>query len=1036
MAVRHNHQDLDRQLDLFTAPRPKHDTANPIRTDGPETLARTLPEDGTRIGTQGDSAPDASGSGGEDQGRNGDAAHRTDEAGGNRATGQRPGLGDGAGEIHPAPAGELNRSGRSARRLLPAVRNENNHRISDADRIGEGPPRQKYRQNIAAIRTLRTMEAEGRPATPDEKAVLVRYVGWGAMPQVFDPRNYEWREARAEVEQMLTPEELESARASTLNAHYTSPTVVRAMYSALERFGFEHGRILEPSCGIGHFIGLMPETMHCHSTVTGIEIDPLTARIAKALYPDADIRAQGFENAQLADGFYDVAISNVPFGDYPVHDRRLIAYRFPIHDYFFAKALDKVRAGGLVMFITSRGTMDKVNSTLREYLAPNTEFLGAIRLPNTAFKQNAGTEVTTDIVMLRKLHPGETPRGAAWRELRDFTNHDFIKIPINEYFVERPHLMLGHLQLTGRMYRDNEPTLEGDGRVLGDALAEAIPALPAGIYRAQRVELTEPTTEQTIPAPDFIKPNAYCVHDGIVCIREENVLRRLSDLPSDTRSRIRRLIQVRDAVRLCLRSQMDASSEEQVVEARRQLNYAYDNFVARFGPVNLRANQRAFDGDPDLPLLLSLEHYNDETKRAIKATIFHERTIHHRQPIESVGSPKEALLVSLNERGRVDLDHMAGLLNKPTEEFLPELKGIMFLNPQTNELETDDQYLSGYVRKKLTVAEAAAVTDPRFAENVEALKSVQPEDLSATEIDVRLGACWLPSEDVKQFTHELLNISAGVEIGHVHALGTWHLNGDWEARGATGNTTDWGTDRYTALELIEDALNLKTPTVYDLNEERKPVVNAQATEAAREKQERIKERFKEWIWSDDSRRERLCRLYNDTFNHTRLRTFNGDHLTLPGASEAIQLHGHQKAGVWRILQTPNTLLAHVVGAGKTYTMVAAAMELKRLGFARKPVFAVPNHMLGQFSAELLTLYPGANILVAGKLDFESQNRKKLFSRIATGNWDAVIVTHSGFERIPLARETQERFFEEQLHELEMIRRQLADVIQSPSREGD
>ena len=915
---------------------------------------------------------------------------------------------------------------RSVRRSVPEVRNEKNYRISDAERIGEGPPRQKCRQNIAAIRTLRTLEAESRTATPDEKAVLVRYVGWGAMPQVFDPRNYEWREARAEVQQLLTPEELEAARASTLNAHYTSPTVVRAMYRALERFGFDHGRILEPACGIGHFIGLMPEAMHRHSTITGVEIDPLTARIAKALYPDADIRAQGFENAQLADGFYDVAISNVPFGDYTIHDLRLNAYRFPIHDYFFAKAVDMIRPGGLVMFITSRGTMDKVNSTLREYLAPKTELLGAIRLPNTAFKQNAGTEVTTDIIMLRKLHPGESSRGPVWREVREFTNHNLENIPINEYFVERPHLMLGHMQLTGRMYRDNEPTLEGDGRVLGDALATAIPELPAGIYRAQRVQLTEPPIEQTIPAPDFVKPNAYCIHDGIVCIREENVLRQLTDLPNETRSRIRGLIQVRDAVRSCLRSQLDGSAEEQVVEARRQLNYTYDRFVGRFGPINLRANQRAIDGDPDLPLLLSLEHYNDETKRATKATIFTERTIHHRQPIESVSSPKEALLVSLNERGRVDLDHMADLLNKPTEEFLPDLKGLIFRNPQTNEWETDDQYLSGNVREKLAVADAAAVTDPRFAENVEALKSVQPADLAATEIDLRLGSAWLPPEDVKDFTNGLLNIPGGVEVGHIHALGTWHINGNWEAKGATANTTDWGTDRYTALELIEDALNLKTPTVYDLDADKKPVVNPQATEAAREKQERIKERFKEWIWSDDSRRERLCRLYNDTFNHTRVRTFNGDHLTLPGASGAIQLHGHQKAGVWRILQTPNTLLAHVVGAGKTYTMVAAAMELKRLGLARKPMFTVPNHMLGQFSTELLTLYPGANILVAGKEDFESQNRKKLFSRIATGNWDAVIVTHSGFERIPLARETQERFFEEQLHELEMIKRQHAD----------
>jgi N12 class adenine-specific DNA methylase len=511
----------------------------------------------------------------------------------------------------------------------------------------------------------------------------------------------------------------------------------------------------------------------------------------------------------------------------------------------------------------------------------------------------------------------------------------------------------------------------------------------------------------------------------MVCIREENVLRPLTDLPSETRSRIRGLIQVRDAVRGCLRSQIDGSPEDQVVEARQQLNHAYDRFVARFGPVNLRANQRAFDGDPDLPLLLSLENYNDETKRAAKATIFQERTVNHRQPVEAVGAPKEALLVSLNESGCVDLDHMAGLLNKPMEEFLPDCKGLIFLNPQTNQWETDDQYLSGNVREKLAVADAAAVADPRFLENVEALKSVQPADLSATEIDVRLGASWLPPEDVKQFTHELLNIPSGVEIGHIHALGTWHVNANWEAKGATANTTDWGTDRYTGLELIEGALNLKTPTVYDIVD-KKPAVNAQATEAAREKQERVKERFKEWVWSDDSRRERLCRLYNDTFNHTRVRTFNGDHLTLPGASGAIQLHGHQKAGVWRILQTPNTLLAHVVGAGKTYTMVAAAMELKRLGLSRKPMFVVPNHMLGQFSTELLTLYPGANILVAGKEDFESKNRKKLFGRIATGNWDAVIVTHSGFERIPLSQETQKRFFEEQLHELEMIKRQHAD----------
>jgi N12 class adenine-specific DNA methylase/prefoldin subunit 5 len=929
-------------------------------------------------------------------------------------------VGNGAGEIHPAPARRIAR-----RHQEEPPKNLNNYRITEADRLGDGGPKQKFQQNLKAIKTLRTLDAEERPATDEEKAALVKYVGWGAMPQVFDVDSTDWHKEQIQLSEILSDEEHRSARATTLNAHYTAPTVIGAMYRAAGRFGFTGGRVLEPACGIGHFVGLMPGEMLRRSMVTGIEIDPLTARIAKALYPDTDIRAQPFEQTKLADGFYDLAISNVPFGDYTVHDPRWNNYKFSIHDYFFAASLEKVRPGGLMMFITSRGTMDKLDSTLRELLSTRTELLGAIRLPNDAFKRNAGTEVTTDIIMLRKLRPGEGPFGQAWKETASYTNDISEAFTINEYFAAHPEMMLGQLRLGGGMYGGNEPTLEPDGRNLGDALAQAVERLPQNIYQAHAQQVAEPTLDQTIPAPDYVKPNAYCLHDGMVCIREEDVLRPLTDMPSETRSRIRHLIPVRDAVRACLRSQMDGSDEGQVIEARQQLNQAYERFVGRFGPVNLRANQRAFDGDPDLPLLLSLEHYNEETKRATKATIFHERTIHHRQPVESVSEPKEALLVSLNEQGRVDLDHMAGLLNKPAEEFLPDLKGIIFLNPQTNQWETDDQYLSGNVRDKLAVADAAAVTDTRFHENVEALKSIQPEDLPATEIDVRLGASWLPPDDVKQFIHKLLNVSTGVEIGHVHALGSWHMNADWEARGATSNTTDWGTDRYTGLELIEDALNLKTPTVYDMVD-KKPVVNAQATEAAREKQERIKEQFKEWVWSDDSRRERLCRLYNDTFNHTRLRTFNGNHLTLPGASQAVQLHDHQKAGVWRILQTSNTLLAHVVGAGKTYTMVAAAMELKRLGLARKPMFAVPNHMLGQFSTELLTLYPGANILVAGKEDFESQNRKKLFSRIATGNWDAVIVTHSGFERIPLAYDTKKRFFDEQLHELEMIRREHAD----------
>jgi len=892
--------------------------------------------------------------------------------------------------------------------------------------LGEGGLKQKFQQNITAIEILRLLDAEERPALPEEKAQLVKYVGWGALPQVFDVDSTSWRNEQVQLSEILSGEEHRSARATTLNAHYTAPVVVQAMYQAAQRFGFSGGNILEPACGIGHFIGLMPDDLLRQSSITGIEIDPLTARIATALYPDADIREQPFERSKLADNSFDLAISNVPFGDYTIHDPRWNEHKFPIHDYFFAAALDKVRPGGLMMFITSRHTLDKQDSTLRELLASKTEFLGAIRLPNTAFKKNAGTEVTTDIVMLRKLRAGESPHGPTWKSSVKFSNDRKEEFFINEYFATHPHMMLGTMRLARGMYRDSEPVLAADDRELDAALTEAVTRLPQSIYQAETKSVTENTFDPAIPAPDYIKPNAYCVHpDGRLCINDDGVLQPLDDLPAETRARIRRLIYVRDAVRVCLRSQLDGSNEEQVADARFQLNLVYDRFVARFGAVNLPVNQRAFYGDPDLPLLLSLENYNDETKVATKAAIFRERTIHHRQTIQSAGTPKEALLVTLNEKGHVDLEHMASLLNRPVNEILSDLKGLIFLNPQNKQWETEDQYLSGNVREKLAAADTASVSNPRFHENVEALKSVQPQDLPASEIDVRLGASWLPTSDVRDFVHSLLGIPSGVEVGHIHALGTWNITGNWEARGATANTTDWGTERYTALELIEETLNLKTPTVYDYVD-KKPVVNAQHTEAAREKQERIKEQFSKWLWSDDGRRERLVRLYNDTFNHSRLRSFNGEHLTLPGASAVIQLHLHQKSGVWRILQTDNTLLGHVVGAGKTFTMVAAAMEMKRLKLANKPLFSVPNHMLGQFSTELLMLYPGANILVAGKEDFEAKNRRKLFSRIATGNWDAVIVTHSGFERIPLSQETQERFFNEQLEELEKIKREHAD----------
>jgi N12 class adenine-specific DNA methylase/SAM-dependent methyltransferase len=1006
---------LESQLDLFSS-HIAYEHTDTIRNDGRKALARTLPEPGARIGTEGIVATDVGGGRGENEGRNGHATARPDETGQDRRSSPSAGVGNGAGKIHsPASGSGLTHD---------SPRNSNNYRITNDDRLGAGGPKQKFQQNLKAVQIIHRLIADNRKALPDEKAMLVKYVGWGAMPQVFDAKNQEWKSERKGLQEELTGGQFEQIRSTTLNAHYTSSTVIRAMYQAAQRFGFQGGSILEPACGIGHFIGLIPEEIVRCTSITGVEIDPLSARIAKELYPDADIRVEPFEKSKLPAESFDLAISNVPFGDYRVHDPRWNKYKFPIHDYFFAAALEKVRPGGMVMLITSHHTLDKLDVSLRDLLASKAELLGAIRLPNNAFKKNAGTDVTADIVMLRKLSAGERPSGPAWKAVVDFTNEQKETFSLNEYFVAHPEMMVGQMRLARGLYRNDEPTLEPDGRDLGEALAQAVEKLPQNIYEGQNQSVARQTFGVSVPAPDYIKPNAFCVHeDGRVCIRQDDTLRPLDDISVETRSRIRRLIEVRDAVRLCLRTQLDGSAEEQVEDARFQLNLAYDRFVARFGPINTRVNQNAFDGDPDFPLLLSLERYDEENSVAEKMAIFRERTVHHKRPIESAGTPKEALLITLNEKGRVDLDHLTGLLDKPIEEILPDLKGMIFLNPENPQWETEDQYLSGNVRQKLVAADSG--NDPRFRENVEALKSVQPQDLPASEIDVRLGASWLPPEDVKKFIGELLGVSSGVRVSHVDALGSWVVRADWEVKHQTANTTDWGTSRYSGLELIRDTLNLKTPTVYDYVD-KKPVVNAAATEAAREKQERIKEKFRTWIWADDHRRERLVRLYNDSFNHTRLRTFNGQHLTLPGASSTIRLDLHQKTGVWRILQTPNTLLAHVVGAGKTYTMVAAAMELKRLGLARKPMFVVPNHMLGQFSTELLTLYPGANILVAGKEDFTADNRKKLFSRIATGNWDAVIVTHSGFERIPISEKAQTDFFQEQLAELEKVKLEHAD----------
>jgi N12 class adenine-specific DNA methylase len=1009
MPVKRNRSGDDTtQLDLFSYRRPSDDNTDAIRVNGRETLARISSGNGSGNGSQGDSPGDVAGSGGENGRRDVRFDHDVHEGRTDGSASERPSLGIGAGEIHSPEA----RNG-------DVERNRNNYRISPADGVGEGSQKEKCRANLAAIRILRRLQSENRPANNEEKSALVRYVGWGGIPQIFSPAS-DWQSENEQLSALLSEDEFRAARASTLNAHYSSAPVIRGIYSALDRFGFKGGRILEPAFGIGHFIGFMPETVHRHSTITGIEIDPITASIAKVLYPDADIRNQPFEDARLANGYFDLATSNIPFGDFKPFDPKFNEHGFLIHDYFFAASLEKVRAGGLIAFITSKGTMDKVDSTLRDYLAKRVEFIGAIRLPNNAFKRNANTEVTTDILFLRKLGPSETANSPPWSKIVPHSNSLGEVVPINEYFAARPHLMLGEMRLEGSMYARNEPTLVSDGRNIGDALATAIESLPANVYQPARHKLAAPTVEQIIPAPGDVKPNAYTLVDGEIAIRDGDQLKLLPQIPIQTKARIRGLVQIRDAVRECLRTQLDEREPAEIEQARTKLNQEYDRFVSRFGPVSDRANARAFRGDPDRPLLFSLENYDTEAGKATKTAIFRERTIHRQKVVESVDSPKAALIVSLNEKGRIDLSHMARVLNRPAEDFLPELKAAVFFNPQTQEWETEDQYLSGNVREKLDIAEAACVKDTRFRENVEALKAVQPEDLAATDIDARLGACWIPVKDVEQYSKDLL-ASHDITITFTPQLGIWTVRAGYQAKGSVANTTEWGTNQATALELIEDALNLRTPTIYDKiregNSER-IVVNAEATEAAREKQQKIKDRFKHWVWEEDSRRTRLVEKYNQEFNCIRLRAFNGDHLTLPGASQIITLHSHQKAGVWRILQTPNTLLGHVVGAGKTFTMVAAAMESKRLGLARKPMFAVPNHMLGQFSGELLTLYPGASILAASKEDFEKDKRRELMSRIATGNWDAIIVTHSGFEKIPISEENKRAFFQQQVDELE------------------
>jgi N12 class adenine-specific DNA methylase len=929
-------------------------------------------------------------------------------------------------------------------------------RITGAHRIGQGGLKEKARDNIAAIRALRLIEDEGREPREAETAVLARYSGWGALSNVFHryPRS-EWEDIAREIRQLLTPEEYDSARGSTPNAHFTSPAVIQAMWQAMQRFGLgASAQILEPSMGVGHFFGLMPESLLPGCRRTGVELDSITARIAKQLYPDAAIFAKGFEETALPDNFFDAVIGNIPFGNYPVHDP---AYRHSpvtrtIHDYFLAKSLDKLRPGGVMALITSRYTMDKQDSTMRRYLADRADLVGAIRLPNTAFKANAGTEVTTDILFFQKRAPGNIPsrergtassgiaplrEGEAWRELAAIDTPDGA-VSINEYFARHPEMMLGQMRLEGTMYRDREPTLVGD--LSPERLKQAVASLPEGICADRQAGPGErarpPPENKDLADVDAagVKDGAYAIRDGLLAIRRGAVF-ETAKVPGAVAWRIRNMLAVRDAIRAVFRTQLDDEPEERIAGARRLLNQIYDSFVSRYGPLSSRENVKAFAGDPDQPLLLSLETYDPESKRARKTAIFERRTLERYKPVTHVETAAEALAVSLNETGDVHWPRMEQVTGRTVRQLQRELGSLVYCNPEGGLWETADRYLSGDVRRKLAVATAAAGLDPSYGRNIEALKAVQPVDLEPGDIEARLGSSWIPASDIQDFVAGLLGTAPrNVRVGHAAPIATWTVEIDSGEKFSVGNTTTHGTARFRASELVEQALNGRVPTAYDQQPDRSRVINQQETVAAREKQQQLKDRFREWIWEDSARAARLARDYNDRFNNLRLRTFDGAHMSLPGMNREYLRDGdlsrHQKDAVWRIVQSGSTLLAHVVGAGKTWTMAAAAMEMRRLGLAKKPMFVVPNHLVEQWGAEFLKLYPQARLFIAGREHFAAGNRQRAMARIASGSYDAVIVSHRSFEFLPVSDKLFKRFVEEQVEELE------AAILEAKADRGD
>ena len=897
-----------------------------------------------------------------------------------------------------------------------------NFRITD-DAIGVGGAKEKFRNNMAAINLLHELEIENRLATPKEQEVLSRYVGWGGLSMAFDEHNAAWAEEFKELYASLSPEEYRAAMESTLTAFYTPPVVIKAMYDALDRLGFSQGNILEPSCGTGNFFGLLPESMQ-NSKLHGVEIDSLTGRIAKQLYQKANIAIEGFEKTNLPDDHFDVVLGNVPFGEIRVNDSRYNAQKFLIHDYFFAKALDKVRAGGVVMFITSKGTMDKASPEVRKYIAQRAELLGAIRLPDNTFKANAGTEVTSDILILQKrdrvmdIEPD-------WVHLDTDENG----VTMNRYFVEHPEMVLGEIKMESTRFGTFEPVCKAHKDIpLSELLSNAVQRINGEIPELDNgVDEISDEQELSVPADPNVRNFSFTLVDGRVYFRENDRMQPAS-VSMTAENRIKGLIQIRDCVRKLIEYQTEDYPEKMIRTEQENLNRLYDVYTAKYGLINSRGNYLAFASDESYFLLCSLEVLDDEGNFKRKADMFTKRTIKPHREVTSVETASEALALSIGEKARVDLPYMEQLTGKTQAELVQDLQGVIFKVPNCEHVSyvAADEYLSGNVRNKLTVAELAAKNDPELAVNVEALEKVIPKDLSAAEISVRLGATWIPQEDIQRFVMELLTPSsyaAGrLKVRYTPINGDWFIENKSSDMGNVKADSTYGTKRASAYRIIEDTLNLRDTRifdyVYDEHGNKKAVFNAKETTAAQAKQEVVKQAFQDWIWKDPERRNRLVRYYNDTFNSVRPREYDGSHITFGGISPEITLRPHQVNAIAHILYGGNTLLAHKVGAGKTFEMVAAAQESKRLGLCQKSMFVVPNHLVGQWASEYLRLYPSANILVTTKQDFETGNRKKFCGRIATGDYDAVIIGHSQFEKIPMSIERQRKQLEKQLDDIE------------------